>query len=134
MRSRGLARIYDVLMACVIILVGSGMSMNILLPAEGTTPPPDLHGLASECLSYMDQKEILAPLVYSQSSGQLQNLLSTLLPLDVGYRLTVYDINWNPLMVIGTGLNGASASSACYYLGGWNGTADPRIIVLALSR
>ena len=121
-------------MACIILLVATSMATDLLLPSARENPPPDLHSLASECLTYLDQKEVLAPLVYRNSTAQLQAFILALLPTDVGYRLTVYNIHWDPLMVIGTGTNGVAASSACYYICGWNGTADPRIIVLTLSR
>jgi len=133
-KSRGIARIYDVLVACIIVVLALGTSLSYLVSNERSAPSSDLHELASQCLAYMDRQGVLAPLVYSESpTAQLQSLLSSILPPNVVYSLTIYNSSWTPLLTVSDGFVAGSTASAYYYIGGFEGHVNPRIIVLTLS-
>ena len=132
--SRGMARIYDAILACTILLIGSAMAVGYALSAHQSEQQRDLLDLASKGLIYMDQQGVLAPLVYRQESLMVQMVLSGILPEAVGYSFSVYSSGWKLLWTANDHFSLGSTSSASYYLSGYNGTADPRIVVLALSR
>jgi len=132
--TKGMARIYDVIIACTILLMGSAMAVGYALSAHQSEQCRDLGDLASKCLTYMDQQGALAPLVYRQESLMVQKVLSEVLLEAVGYSFSVYSSGWRLLWTVEDHFSLGSTSSASYYLSGYNGTADPRIVVLALSR
>lgn len=129
-----MARIYDVIIACTILLIGSAMAVGYALSAHQSEQHRDLVDLASKCLIYMDQQGVLANLVYRRESLMVQKVLSEVLPETVGYSFSVYSSGWKLLWMVDGHFKLGSTSSASYYLSGYNGTSDPRIVVLALSR
>jgi len=132
--SKGMARIYGVIIACTILLIGSTMTVGYALSAHQSEQHRDLGDLASKCLTYMDQQGVLANLVYCRESLMVQKVLSEVLPETVGYSFSVYSSGWRLLWMVDGHFKLGSTSSASYYLSGYNGTPDPRIVVLALSK
>ena len=130
----GIARIYDAIIACTILLAATGVALGYSMAVSISQPPADLQGVASSCLIYLDQNGRLAPLVYGQSSAQVDAVLTALLPKDVGFKLCVFSPDWEPIFSASDNFKQGSAASAQYYMSGHDGIAEPRIIVLSLCR
>lgn len=129
---RGISRIFDVIVACTIFLVGSS-AMIAAVPVYTVSHSFDLSTLASHTLSYLDREHVLGYLVYSRDSDVAISTFGCLLPPHLGFRFEVYDTNWALLWSAESRL-GYDSGSASYYLAGFNGSFLPLIVVLQISR
>jgi hypothetical protein len=131
-KSRGIARIYDVVLACTVFLIGSSIAAGYF-SSEPPSYRHDLQHLASHCLVYLDQQGVLSPMVHNHDVAGIDDVITILLPQSSGYSFRVYSADWILLWSFSSRFNEGHSASASYLISGFNGSFEPRIIVLALS-
>ncbi len=104
-----------------------------MAPASRPAQYSDLADLASKYLVYLDQQGVLSPVVYGYDAGGLRRAMG-MLPDSIGFSFRVYSSGWVLLWSVDDGYHPENAISSPYLLSGYNGTADPRIVILSLSR
>jgi len=129
---RGVSRIYDLALACAVLLAGCSLAVASVQP-HATNGADDLSVLALHTLAYLDRQHVLGGIIYSGDSNAALFTIGCLLPEHLAFRLEAYDANWMPIWSAESSRIGDSGS-ASYYLSGINGTFMPRIVVLRISR
>jgi hypothetical protein len=129
---RGISKVYDVALACAVLLAGCSLALAAVQP-HADNGADDLSTLALHTLAYLDRQHVLGRIVYSGDSNAALSTIGCLLPAHLGFRIEAYDANWVPIWSAESSRIGDSGS-ASYYLSGINGTFMPRIVVLRISR
>jgi len=144
-------RVIEVIIASFIVISAlSFLSMFAITPHTSQLEVNDLEKTGYSLLLDLDNQGILAPMIYGNQESDLHTALKITLPVDVYFRLTVYDTNWSKIESINDVVYGdettfsssESIASVSYILNGYkNGTPgdftseyEPRILVLQLTR
>ncbi len=151
MNKKGQMRIIEVIFASLIVVFAlSFVGIFAAVPASTTYEVTNLEKMGYSLLQDLDQNGLLAKFVYIEDWESIRAALSVSLPLDVYFKLTIYDwgrtkvygtISYSPLGTFETSKNVASvAYSLVGYpiiVGGINSyqaTYNPRILILQLAR
>ncbi|MEM2709406.1 MAG: hypothetical protein QW534_07110 [Candidatus Methanomethylicia archaeon] len=133
---KGQGRLIEGALACLILLICFGSAMYIVgVKAQTVMRVFDLEDLAYSVLSILDEDGLLVKAVYFGRMDELRNALNTLIPLSIGYRFEVRDLNGYVEQALeGNGFKAGDTESAIYILSCYANLDNPRIIVLILSR
>ncbi len=149
--NKGQMRIVEIILASfVIIFALSFANILAITPTSPKYEATELQKLGYNVLHDLDDQELLARFVYNREWDNLKAALSVLLPLDVYFNLTVYDLNVTKLNDVGIFYGNLQAlttskniASVAYGLVGYStrvnatyyqSSYDPRILVMQLTR
>ncbi len=150
-KNKGQMRIIEVIFASLIVVFAlSFVSIFAAVPASTTYEVTNLERMGYSLLQDLDQNGLLAKFVYIEDWESIRAALSVSLPLDVYFKMTVYD--WSRTNVYGTILycplgtfeTSKNVASVTYSLVGYpktvggtssyQATYNPRILILQLAR
>ncbi|MGQ9758967.1 MAG: hypothetical protein ACUVQ5_00110 [Candidatus Methanomethylicaceae archaeon] len=132
--ARGIARIYDAVMAITVLLVVLTISLEYTSSFNVYEGWRDLSEFSSNLLVYLDRNGLLAQMIYREEYERLKAVLSGVLPPGLGFKLSVYSCEWKLLWSVDHQYNPSRSSSGIIFLSGYEGVPDVRIVVLSLSR
>lgn len=131
---RGITRIYDSVLAVIILITALITTLGFVGTFAADQRSGELEELATNLMICLERKGLLSPMVFNQEYERLEGLISQMLPPNVGFRLSVYTCEWNQLWSIEHQFGIGRASSGLIFLSGHMGNAEPRIVILSLTR
>lgn len=132
--AKGIARIYDAVLAMTLLLIALTITLGYANSFNVYEGPRDLIEFSSNLLIYLDRNNLLAPMVYREEYERLEKLVSDIVPEGIGFKISVYNCDWKILWSINHQFKQEKSSSASLFLSGYEGVPDPRVVVLSLSR
>jgi len=134
LRSKGVARIYDALVACALLVIGIAICINYL---PQPIPENDVHQfseIATTCLVFLDKDGTLSKAIYANDLSFFINFFKATLPSSMGFAVSIFNCKWELLSSFQSVPGLSDFGSVAYFLSGYNGTFDPRIVVLSIMR
>lgn len=133
--------IETILASFIIVFALSFVNMFAISPTSPKYELTDLEKMGYSALHDLDQNGLLTSFIYKEEWENLTAALNVMLPVDVYFNMTVYDLN-------GTIVNSAkifygdqetfsdsnNIASVTYTLVGYGATYNPRILILQLAK
>ncbi|MCQ8892063.1 MAG: hypothetical protein NQU41_01620 [Candidatus Methanosuratincola sp.] len=130
---RGVALIFDCMVACVIMIIGLAAYSSLATQAP---PEPDqcLGDYATHVLSFLDSNGCLARLIEGHDSSAVRRAIGELLPEGTSYCLCVYSPSWELNWSFSSqGFDWRNAAASSPYLVSCESNPEPYLVTLAIS-
>jgi len=132
--AKGVARIYDAVLAMIILLTGLMLALGYVNSFHVDEGWRDLGELSSNLLIYLDKEGLLAPLVFNQEYERAENIIAGILPPGLGFKLSVYTGDGKLVWSLDHQFKPGRSSSTLMFLSGYGGEPSPRVVALSLTR
>ncbi len=140
--SKGQMRVIEAIMASIIVISAVAfLYVFAVVPSSQTYEAGELEKIGHNILHDIDEQGLLTRFVYNGEWANLTAALIVSVPNDVYFNLTICDTNGNsighPLIQYGNSQAFSSSkavASVTYIVSGFQGSYDPRILVLQLVR
>ncbi|MEM2125294.1 MAG: hypothetical protein QXQ53_02720 [Candidatus Methanosuratincola sp.] len=133
-RGKGVALIFDCVVACVIIIVGLAAYSSLAIHM----PPGRDQGLgnfATRILTFLDSNGCLARLIEWRDSSAIRRAVGELLPEGANYCISIYSPQWELYWSFSShGFDWRNAAASSPYLVSSESNPEPYLVTLAISR
>lgn len=130
----GIARIYDAVLAMIILMTALMMTLGYVGSFRVDEGWRDLGELSSNLLIYLDKEGMLAPLVFNQDYERAESIIAGILPPGLGFKLSVYTEEGKLIWSVDHQFKPGKSSSTLIFLSGYGGEPSPRVVALSLTR
>jgi hypothetical protein len=127
------ARIIEALLACLLITLALVISDPYFLSSSIVKGKEEKKDLATKVLSFLLYKDILKR-AYYRDYYSIQNALNEIIPLEYGFKFSIYDDSWNLLWSYQRSyFNEGDSDSSFVILNGCDGIASNQTLIFVLA-
>lgn len=127
-----MVRTYDALVACALLVIGIAICINYLPPPITENDIRQFSEFAATSLVFLDRGGALGKAIYANDLSFFIDFFEATLPSSMGFAISVFNCKWELISSFQSVQGLSDRGSAAYFLSGYNGTFDPRIIVLSI--